>query len=209
MRRRPGWCGARTGRLRAAGQYSGAAAMGVMGLLRGLRRSASSDAAKIATFEVRVVDHTRTHAAADGTRWWSAGETPVEDGPSGEWRLIEPGEDLCDGNVLYCLVAGVQEHASAIDDPRFQRGSVTLLIPEPWNKDDANAVGVWDLDGSIQAGHLPPEHGAGVTERLDRGEHLVGYVLSETRRGSELGPRAALHMLVGPAGAVAVSTIDR
>jgi hypothetical protein len=121
--------------------------------------------------------------------------------------LVAPGEHLCDKAVLYCEVARVRHDAPPAEDPRFEPGSATLLIPEPWNESDPSAVGVWDLAGAIQVGQLPLSSCAEVASRLDRGEHLVGYVVGEVRLESRRGPRSALQLLVAPAGALTLSIL--
>lgn len=180
-----------------------------MGLLRGLRGTvAARGGAAPARLDVHLVAHDRSCDTEDDGPRWSRGFRPIHRDTHGADHFLTLGEHLCDGEVLYCEVVGIEHHGAAIDDACFEPGSPTLLIPEPWNEHDPNAVGVWDLHGAIQVGHIPAEHCAEVASRLNGGEHLVGYVMREIRRGSKVGPRSALHLLVGPAGALTLSVID-
>lgn len=156
---------------------------------------------------VHVVEDTHSFDGEDGNHWWSVGLAPVYPDSDGEHHFMMLGESLCEGQVLYCKVAGVQHYAGAIADSCFAAGSTTRLIAEPENEYDGNAVGVWDARSRIQVGHIPADCCAGVAAQLDRGEHLVGYVLREIRRGSKSGPRTGLHLLVVPAGELTLSVV--
>lgn len=178
-------------------------------LLRRFRPAAPVRAeAASATYTVQVVEDTHCFDGEDGTRWWSVGLAPVYSDSDGEHHFMPLGESLCEGQVLYCKVAGVQHYGSAVGGHRFAHGSTTQLIPEPDNEHDANAVGVWDSRGRIQVGHIPADSCANLAARLGRGEQLVGYVLREMRRDSKSGPRTGLHLLVAPAGKLALSVVD-
>lgn len=161
-----------------------------------------------ATHTVQVVDDTHWFDGEDGTRWWSVGLAPVYVDNDGEHHFMSLGESLCDGQVLYCKVAGVQHYGRAVESHGFAKGSTTQLIPEPKNEFDANAVGVWDSRGRIQVGHIPADCCAKLAARIGAGEHLVGYILREIRRDSKSGPRTGLHLLVVPAGELALSVVD-
>jgi HIRAN domain len=179
-------------------------------LLRRFRPAAPVRAeAASATYAVQVAEDTHCFDGEDGTRWWSVGLAPVYPDSDGENHFMPLGESLCEGQVLYCKVAGVQHYGSAVGNHRFAKGSTTQLIPEPENEYDTNAVGVWDSRGRIQVGHIPADCCAKLAARIGRGEHLVGYVLREIRRDSKSGPRTGLHLLVVPAGELALSVVDR
>ena len=157
---------------------------------------------------VRVVEDTHTYAADDGSIWWSGGYAPIHEDSDGEHHFIALGERLSDPRVLYCKVAGARHRPEALEDSRFKPGSAAMLRPEPDNPYDANAVGVWDGSGSVQVGYIPADCCPGIASRIRAGEQLVGFVLREIRRGSKSGQRAALHLLVMPAGALNLSIID-
>jgi hypothetical protein len=154
------------------------------------------------------VEDTHSYVTTDGNTWWSGGYAPIA-GADAEHQFLALGQYLCDPRVLYCKVAGVQHYRAALHAPWFKPGSITLLRPEPENPYDANAVGVWDSTGSIQAGYIPAEHSADVTSRIGAGERLIAFVLREIRRGSSSGPRVAMHALVMPAGELNLSVVVR
>jgi HIRAN domain len=54
-------------------------------------------------------------------------------------------------------VAGVSFRADAVADGSFDPGQRLSLVPEPDNEHDPNAVGVWNGDGTLQAGYVPRE----------------------------------------------------
>ena len=169
------------------------------------RDDASLATAARAPITVRVLENTHTYATADGNTWWSAGYAPTYKDNHGIPHFAALGRHLSDPRILYCKVAGVQHYPAALDLSRCKPGSIALLRPEPENPYSANAVGVWDFSGSIQAGYIPAEHSADVTSRILAGQQLVAFVLREIRRASPSGPRVALHALVMPAGELNLS----
>jgi hypothetical protein len=182
----------------------------VVKLLRRVRPAAPVRAeAASATYTVQVVEDTHSFDGEDGTRWWSVGVAPVYPDSDGEHHFMPLGESLCEGQVLYCKVAGVQHYGNAVGDRCFAHGSTTQLIPEPQNQYDPNAVGVWDSRGRVQVGHIPADCCREVAARISRGEHLVGHVVREIRRNSKSGPRTGLHLLVVPVGELDLSVVDR
>jgi HIRAN domain len=154
---------------------------------------------------VRVLEDTHPYMTADGSTWWSGGYAPVSEDQHGEHRFLSLGEYLCNSRVLYCKIAGAQHYPAALGGSRLKPGSIALLRPEPENPYDANAVGLWDRSGSVQAGYIPADHSAQIASRIRAGEQLIAYVLREIRRGSRSGPRAALHALVMPTGELNLS----
>jgi hypothetical protein len=154
---------------------------------------------------VRVLEDTHSYAAADGNTWWSGGYAPISGDAHGKRHFIRLGEYLCNSRVLYCKIAGAQHYPAALQGSLFEPGSTALLRPEPENPYDPNAVGIWDRSGSVQAGYIPADRSANVTSRIRAGEQLIAYVLREIRHQSRSGPRAALHVLVMPAGVLNLS----
>lgn len=181
-----------------------------MSLLKRSRRRSGPDPAKgAAAINVLVIEDTHRYEGEDGSIWWSAGYAPVYEDGEGEHHFIALGEHLCNGQVLYCKVAGSRHYGSALEDRRFEPGSTAQLRPEAGNPYDVNAVGVWDASGSLQVGHIPAEHSGEVASRLRSGEQLVGHVLREIRHGSKSGPRTTLHLLVMPAGELKLSILEK
>jgi len=92
-----------------------------------------------------------------------------------------------DERVRVVPVAGVSFRPEAVADASFDPGERLVLVPEPENEHDANAVGVWNADRSLQAGYVPRE----VAPELDGDEQAV----SLWRAGE------GLRILIVPAGA--------
>jgi hypothetical protein len=54
-------------------------------------------------------------------------------------------------------VAGVTFRPEAHADSSFDPGRPLALVPEPDNEHDPNAVGIWNEEGTLQAGYVPRE----------------------------------------------------
>jgi hypothetical protein len=52
-------------------------------------------------------------------------------------------------------VAGVSYRQDALADPAFDPGRRLSLVPEPENEHDANAVGIWNEERTLQLGYVP------------------------------------------------------
>lgn len=74
-----------------------------------------------------------------------------------------------DPRVLVLPVAGVSYRVEALPDPSFDPGRRLALVPEPENEHDANAVGVWNEERTLQLGYVPRE----ATEQLTGDEQAV------------------------------------
>jgi hypothetical protein len=145
-----------------------------------------------------IKDDTHPFEGDDGRTYWCIGPAPVYEDANGEAHYLQLGQELPDSRAIFCKVAGVSFYAEALGDRRLAPGSRLKLELEPDNAHDANAVGVWDEDGRIQAGHVPAELSAAVAGRIRSGEQLTAEVLREVRRDSESGPRVGLHILILP-----------
>ena len=62
-----------------------------------------------------------------------------------------------DERIRVVPVAGVSFRAEAVADGSFDPGARLALVPEPENEHDANAVGVWNEERTLQAGYVPRE----------------------------------------------------
>ena len=62
-----------------------------------------------------------------------------------------------DERIRVVPVAGVSFRAEAVADGSFDPGARLALVPEPENEHDANAVGVWNQERTLQAGYVPRE----------------------------------------------------
>jgi len=84
----------------------------------------------------------------------------LERGESGYFmRDAESGEPVrwSDPRVRVVPVAGVSYRAEALPDASFDPGRRLMLVPEPGNEHDPNAVAVWNEERSLQAGYVPRE----------------------------------------------------
>jgi hypothetical protein len=62
-----------------------------------------------------------------------------------------------DPRVTVVPVAGVSFRIESLSDPSFEPGRQLALVGEPENKHDANAIGVWNEERTIQLGYVPRE----------------------------------------------------
>ncbi len=158
-------------------------------------RSSRSDGQPI---KLLIKDDTHPFEGEDGKTYWCIGPAPVYADANGEAHYLQLGEDLPDRRAIYCRVAGISFYTKALGDRRLAPGSRLELKLEPDNAHDANAVGVWDELGQVQAGHVPAELSAEVARRIRSGEQLTGEVLRAVRRDSQSGPLVGLHILILP-----------
>src|SRR5581483_12490818 len=62
-----------------------------------------------------------------------------------------------DPRIRVVPVAGISFRADAASDATFDPGERLVLVPEPGNEHDPNAVGVWNAERTLQAGYVPRE----------------------------------------------------
>jgi HIRAN domain len=111
-------------------------------------------------------------------------------------RAIAWDDQLLAANGIEVMkVAGTSHRLADIQSPAFAPGSPLLLKPDPKNRFDKNAIGVWDARGRIKAGFVPKERAAEIGRRL-RSERLEALLLWEWR--DSRGERCGLRMLVAP-----------
>jgi HIRAN domain len=92
-----------------------------------------------------------------------------------------------DPRVLVVPVAGVSFRPEALEDSSFDPGRRLMLVLEPENEHDPNAVGIWNEARSLQAGYVPRE----VAPELQGDEQAVSLWRVE----------GGLRVLIVPAGA--------
>jgi hypothetical protein len=107
---------------------------------------------------------------------------------------------LAAGGIEAMKVAGTSHRVDVVQDDAFASGSRLLLRPDPGNRFDENAIGVWDADGRLQAGYVPAHRAEELGHRL-RSEKLEALCLWEWRDSS--GRRCGLRMLVCPPSTLA------
>jgi hypothetical protein len=57
-------------------------------------------------------------------------------------------------------IAGVTFRPGNVDDASFEPGRRLVLVPEPENEHDPNAVAIWNVERTLQAGYVPRETAA-------------------------------------------------
>ena len=62
-----------------------------------------------------------------------------------------------DPRIVVVAVAGVSFRPDAVADRSFDPGRPLVLVPEPGNEHDPNAVALWDAGRRLQAGYVPAE----------------------------------------------------
>ncbi len=92
-----------------------------------------------------------------------------------------------DERIRVVPAAGVSYRAEVLPDPSFDPGRRLALVPEPENEHDANAVGIWNEDRTLQVGYVPRE----VAPELRGDEQAV----------SLWRPEGGLRLLIAPADA--------
>ena len=74
-----------------------------------------------------------------------------------------------DPRVRVVPAAGVTYRPEALPDPSFDPPRRLLLVPEPDNEHDPNAVGIWNEERALQVGYVP----AAVAPELRGDEHAL------------------------------------
>ena len=92
-----------------------------------------------------------------------------------------------DPRIRVVPAAGVSYRVEALPDPSFDPGRRLVLLPEPGNEHDPNAVGIWNEERTLQAGYVP----AAVAPQLRGDEQAV----------SLWRPEGGLRVLIVPADA--------
>ena len=129
-------------------------------------------------------------SSSDRLRIW------LERGESGFWLRDAASGDAMkwdDPRVRVVKLAGASYRADALQDEAFAPGRRLVLVREPANEHDPNAVAVYDAERRLQAGYVP----ADVAPELRGDEQAVS--LWEFR--AEDGLRIGLRILLAPADA--------
>jgi len=98
-----------------------------------------------------------------------------------------------DPRIRVINVAGVSYRLDALQDDAFAPGKRLVLLPEPDNEHDPNAIGIWDADRTLQAGYVPAES----ARELDAGDWQAVSLL-EFFEGER---RVGLRVLLAPVNA--------
>ena len=62
-----------------------------------------------------------------------------------------------DERIRVVKVAGASYRGEALADESFAPGHRLALVPEPDNEHDPNALGIWNVERTQQAGYVPAE----------------------------------------------------
>ena len=128
--------------------------------------------------------------------WWRGHHLHDEKGIG--WRQDDPA--LVRAGLVITKIAGYQHHDGLPLDGAAP-GRSLVIIAEPDNPYDPNAIGIWVADGKNQIGYLPRDVAAQVAPRIRKGEQLRAMCLAEIfKRPSE--ERVGIRVLLAPAGAV-------
>lgn len=151
------------------------------------------------TVIVRVGEAT---ARANRCPWEAFGDGTIEsrglrlkDAMSVWLPFGEVGDALGSVGARFVEVAGTTHHPDH-DAPAFAAEQPVLLVPEPENQYDPNAIAVRSADGRLHAGYLPREV-ASWCRRRDG--YTAGLVLWEYRNPARPADRTGLRLLIAPA----------
>jgi len=114
----------------------------------------------------------------------------LRDAASGDalgWR----DERLAAAGARVLPVAGSSHREDALQDEAFAPGRPLLLVPEPENEHDPNAIGVWDEARRLQAGYVPA---------IDARELELPLQALSLWEWRDADRRVGLRMLVAPPG---------
>ncbi len=113
----------------------------------------------------------------------------VADGQLLSWQSLPRKEGLESVNV-----AGVSRRRVALQGDGFRPGKRLVLVPEPDNPHDPDAIGVWNERKTVQLGYVPKGRSRTIAKRLRAGEVWHGLSLWETvKRGERVGLRMLLY----------------
>jgi hypothetical protein len=117
----------------------------------------------------------------------------LEDSQDLRWQGLR-GE----GGLWAFQVAGTSYRSTDLQAGDFTPGSGILLIPEPTNQYDPNAIAVWDHTRTHHIGYVPKDHLDDIGPILRSGKPYGCIVLWENR---EDGRRVAIRVLLAKGGA--------
>ena len=60
-----------------------------------------------------------------------------------------------DPRIRVIAAAGVTFRPESLEDQSFDPGRRLVLVPEPKNEHDPNAIGIWNADRTLQVGYVP------------------------------------------------------
>lgn len=104
-------------------------------------------------------------------------------------EMVNPASRRLPTLGLYAFrVRGVSYHADQVRAGNFKPGTRVLLVREPDNEHDPNAVAVRSVRGGHLAGYVNQQNAARIAKRLDAGEELEAVTLRGGGVGNEETP---------------------
>jgi hypothetical protein len=95
-----------------------------------------------------------------------------------------------DPRIHVVPVAGISYRLDDVQAEGFAPGRRLVLLPEPDNEHDPNAIAIWDGGTRVQAGYVPAD--------LARTLHAEEWQAVSLREFAEEGRRAGLRVLLAP-----------
>ena len=103
--------------------------------------------------------------------------------------MIKPASRRLASLGLYAFrVRSTSYHTDQVRAGDFKTGARVLLVREPNNEHDPNAVAVRSVRGGHLAGYANPQNAARVAKRLDAGEELEAITLRGGSTGNDDTP---------------------
>lgn len=102
--------------------------------------------------------------------------------------------DAEERNLRIFRVAGVSFRADALQRSDFDPGNKVILVLEPNNPHDPNAIAVWDRYKTTMIGYVPKDYNEFIRAAMTLPGHWA-IVLAEHRKA---GKRVSLTVLFGP-----------
>ena len=113
----------------------------------------------------------------------------IEDNQRLSWQTLSVGEGL-----ISLEVAGTSFREDALQDPSFKPGKKVLLVPEPNNEYDPNAIGIWNSEMTRQVGYIPRNHSKRIAKKLNKGERWHALSMWQTvKKGKRVGLRILMY----------------
>ncbi len=89
-------------------------------------------------------------------------------------------------------VAGTSHRLKALQAKAFEPGNTILLVPEPENPHDPNAIAVYDADHQLHVGYVPANECKRILRKIEK-ERFACLSMWEVRKGKQ---RVALRVLL-------------
>jgi len=113
----------------------------------------------------------------------------IDDNQRLAWQTLSVGEGL-----ISLDVAGTSFRENVMQNKSFEPGKRLLLITEPKNEYDPNAIGIWNSDKTQQVGYIPKEHSSRISKKLNKGQRWHALSMWQTvKKGRRVGLRILMY----------------